>query len=48
MNPRVAASAWLKVLLDTHGDNCKNQIEHGQGIENIEKTLKKGLTDPKS
>ena len=46
MNPRVAASAWLKVLIETHGDNCKNQIEHGQGIENIEKTLKKGLTDP--
>src|SRR5579859_4238319 len=44
-NPRVSASAWLKVLLDTHGES-KNQIEHGQGIENIEKTIKKGLVDP--
>jgi CLIP-associating protein 1/2 len=44
-NPRISASTWLKVLLDTHGD-LKGQIEHGQGIENIEKTIKKGLTDP--
>ena len=45
-NPRVAASAWLRVLLDTHGMESKSQIEHGQGIENIEKTIKKGLADP--
>ena len=44
-NPRVSASAWLKVLLDSHGES-KSQIEHGQGMENIEKTVKKGLVDP--
>jgi CLIP-associating protein 1/2 len=44
-NPRISASGWLKVLIDTHADS-KSQIEHGQGIENIEKTLKKGLADP--
>ena len=44
-NPRVAASGWLKVLLDTHRES-RQQIEHGQGIESIEKTIKKGLTDP--
>src|SRR5271169_4887497 len=42
MNPRILASAWLKVLLETHGENMKSQIEHEQGIEHIEKTLKKG------
>src|SRR5271154_3997081 len=45
-NPRVSSSAWLKVLLDAHGQESKSQIEHGLGIENIEKTIKKGLTDP--
>ena len=45
MNPRICASAWLRILLDAHGES-KSQIEHGQGIENIEKTVKKGLTDP--
>lgn len=45
MNPRVSSSAWLKVLLDSHGES-KMQIEHGQGIENIEKTIRKGLVDP--
>jgi CLIP-associating protein 1/2 len=45
-NPRVASSAWLRVFLDSHGVESKSQIEHGQGMENIEKTLRKGLTDP--
>src|SRR5271169_3099978 len=45
MNPRILVSGWLKVLLETHGES-KSQIEHGQGIENIEKTIKKGLADP--
>ena len=45
-NPRIAASGWLRVVLDSHGVESKSQIEHGQGMENIEKTIKKGLTDP--
>ena len=45
MNPRVCATIWLKVLLETHSES-KSQIEHGQGMENIEKTIKKGLADP--
>jgi CLIP-associating protein 1/2 len=45
MNPRICSSAWLRILLDAHGES-KSQIEHGQGIENIEKTIKKGLADP--
>jgi len=45
-NPRISASQWLKILLEVHGEH-KSQIEHGgTGIENIEKTIRKGLTDP--
>src|SRR5579859_2248377 len=44
-NPRISASGWLKVLLETHGDS-KAAMEHGVGIENVEKTLRKGLADP--
>jgi CLIP-associating protein 1/2 len=44
-NPRISAAAWLKILLDAHGEH-KHQIEHGQGMENIEKAIKKGLADP--
>lgn len=45
-NPRICAAGWLKVLLEAHGEN-KAAIEHGTtGMENIEKTIKKGLADP--
>lgn len=44
-NPRISAAQWLKILLDAHSEH-KNQIEHGPGMENIEKTIKKGLADP--
>ena len=45
-NPRVCAALWLKVLLEAHGHEAKSAIEHGPGIENVEKILRKGLADP--
>src|SRR6202021_157886 len=44
-NPRICATQWLKVLLDVHAEGSKGAIEHGAGIENIEKSIKKGLAD---
>lgn len=45
-NPRVCAAMWLKVLLETHGMDSRAAIEHGPGMENVEKVLRKGLGDP--
>ena len=45
-NPRICASAWLKVLLEVHAETNKSAMEHGVGIENVEKCIRKGLTDP--
>jgi CLIP-associating protein 1/2 len=45
-NPRVCAVLWLKVFLEAHGHEAKGAIEHGPGMENVDKILKKGLADP--
>jgi CLIP-associating protein 1/2 len=45
VQPRSYASAWLEVLLQKHCQH-RNQLEHGGGMELIEKVIRKGLSDP--
>lgn len=42
--PRSNASAWLQIVLKQHV-HSKGQIEHGGGVELVEKSIKKGLMD---
>lgn len=44
VRPRTYASGWLKILLNRHSHH-KNTLEHGNGLDIIEKCLQKGLTD---
>lgn len=44
VQPRSYATAWLKTLLQKEAHH-KNHIEHGGGLELVEKAIKKGLAD---
>ncbi|KAI0798971.1 clasp N terminal-domain-containing protein [Xylaria sp. FL0064] len=44
VQPRVYATGWLKTLLKKEAHH-KNHLEHGGGLELIQKCIKKGLTD---
>ncbi|KAI0099059.1 clasp N terminal-domain-containing protein [Nemania sp. FL0031] len=45
VQPRVYATGWLKTLLKKEAHH-KNHLEHGGGLDLIEKCIKKGLNDP--
>lgn len=45
VQPRVYVTGWLKTLLKKEAHH-KNHLEHGGGLELIEKCIKKGLNDP--
>lgn len=45
VRPRGYAQGWLKVIIGRH-INHKHVLEHGSGVETIEKILRKGLADP--
>ncbi|KAI1739556.1 clasp N terminal-domain-containing protein [Xylaria scruposa] len=45
VQPRVYATGWLKTLLKKEAHH-KSHLEHGGGVDLIEKCIKKGLNDP--
>ncbi|KAI1754092.1 clasp N terminal-domain-containing protein [Xylaria castorea] len=45
VQPRVYTSGWLKTLLKKEAHH-KSHLEHGGGVDLIEKCIKKGLNDP--
>ncbi|KAI1330990.1 clasp N terminal-domain-containing protein [Xylariaceae sp. FL0255] len=45
VQPRTYAPGWLKTILTKHATH-KNVLEHGGGLDLIEKCIKKGLNDP--
>ncbi|KAI0478029.1 clasp N terminal-domain-containing protein [Xylaria cf. heliscus] len=45
VQPRVYVTGWLKTLLKKEAHH-KNHLEHGGGLDLIEKCIKKGLNDP--
>ncbi|KAF2970702.1 hypothetical protein GQX73_g2932 [Xylaria multiplex] len=45
VQPRVYVAGWLKTLLNKEAHH-KNHLEHGGGLDLIEKCIKKGLNDP--
>ncbi|KAI0850495.1 ARM repeat-containing protein [Daldinia vernicosa] len=45
VSPRMYATGWLKTLLKKEAHH-KNHLEHGGGLDMIEKCIKKGLNDP--
>ncbi|KAI1807620.1 ARM repeat-containing protein [Daldinia bambusicola] len=45
VQPRLYATGWLKTLLKKEAHH-KNHLEHGGGLDLIEKCIKKGLNDP--
>ncbi|KAI0855013.1 clasp N terminal-domain-containing protein [Xylaria cubensis] len=45
VQPRVYVSGWLKTLLKKEAHH-KSHLEHGGGVDLIEKCIKKGLNDP--
>ncbi|WYZ46389.1 hypothetical protein EsH8_IX_000614 [Colletotrichum jinshuiense] len=44
VQPRTYATGWLKTVLDKESHH-KSHIEHGGGLELVEKCIKKGLND---
>ncbi|KAI1482422.1 ARM repeat-containing protein [Daldinia eschscholtzii] len=44
VQPRIYATGWLKTLLKKEAHH-KNHLEHGGGLDLIEKCIKKGLND---
>jgi CLIP-associating protein 1/2 len=44
VQPRLFATGWLKTILAKHGKH-RGVIEHGGGVELLEKCIKKGLSD---
>ena len=44
VKPRTFATVWLKTLIERHARH-KSLLEHGNGLELVEKSIKKGLTD---
>ncbi|KAJ0162780.1 Protein STU1 [Colletotrichum tanaceti] len=44
VQPRTYATGWLKTILDKEAHH-KSHIEHGGGLELVEKCIKKGLND---
>ena len=45
VRPRTYATGWLKTLITKHAHH-KNILEHANGLDLIEKCIKKGLSDP--
>ncbi|KAI0150318.1 ARM repeat-containing protein [Xylariaceae sp. FL1272] len=45
VQPRLYATGWLKILLKKEAHH-KNHLEHGGGLDLVEKCIKKGLADP--
>ncbi|KAI2465091.1 ARM repeat-containing protein [Annulohypoxylon bovei var. microspora] len=45
VQPRLYATGWVKTLLKKEAHH-KNHLEHGGGLDTIDKCLKKGLNDP--
>ncbi|KAK2065040.1 ARM repeat-containing protein [Colletotrichum caudatum] len=45
VQPRTYATGWLKTILNKEAHH-KSHIEHGGGLELVEKCIKKGLNDP--
>lgn len=41
VQPRIFSAGWVKTMIRKH----KNPIEHSGGLDTLEKTLKRGLTD---
>lgn len=44
IQPRLFAAGWLKTIINRQS-RVKSSIEHGGGLETVEKALKKGLAD---
>ncbi|KAI9824421.1 MAG: suppressor of tub2 mutation [Thelocarpon impressellum] len=44
VRPRLFASGWLATIIKTHGHH-RHLIEHSGGLEYMEKSIKKGLSD---
>ncbi|KAF9870057.1 hypothetical protein CkaCkLH20_12416 [Colletotrichum karsti] len=44
VQPRTYASGWLKTILNKEA-NHKSHIEHGGGLDMVEKSIKRGLND---
>lgn len=45
VRPRTYATGWLKTLIRKHSHH-KSVLEHANGLDLIEKCIKRGLTDP--
>ncbi|KAI2617019.1 ARM repeat-containing protein [Hypomontagnella submonticulosa] len=45
VQPRLYATGWLKTLLKKEAHH-KSHLEHGGGLDTIDKCIKKGLNDP--
>ncbi|KAI1258574.1 ARM repeat-containing protein [Xylariaceae sp. FL1019] len=45
VQPRLYATGWLKILLKKEAHH-KNHLEHGGGLDLVDKCIKKGLADP--
>jgi CLIP-associating protein 1/2 len=45
VQPRMYATGWLKTLIKKEAHH-KNHLEHGGGLDLMEKCIKKGLNDP--
>ena len=45
VQPRLFLTGWIKTIINKHGSH-KSAIEHGGGLELMEKCIKKGLADP--
>lgn len=44
VQPRLFATAWLKTIINRQS-RVKSSIEHGGGLDTVEKAIKKGLAD---
>lgn len=44
VQPRLYAAGWLKVMMTKHAHH-RHQLEHANGMETLEKCIKKGLSD---
>lgn len=45
VQPRLFVTGWIKTIINKYGSH-KSVIEHGGGLEILEKCIKKGLSDP--
>ncbi|KAI5308802.1 suppressor of tub2 mutation, partial [Ascosphaera atra] len=46
VQPRLYATNWLRIIINTHIPAHRGALEHGGGLDIIEKCVKKGLADP--